>query len=69
MCLAPKARHSRDSPPQDGFAVANVGQRPRINRNPKTKRDSLPEVNLMQEILELRRKLSVSTFDERYAAH
>jgi len=26
----PKPRHSRQSPPQDGFAVANLGQRPRI---------------------------------------
>jgi hypothetical protein len=29
MCLAPRARHSTASPPQDGFAVANLGQRPR----------------------------------------
>ena len=28
--LAPKARHSHESTPQDGFAVANLGQRPRI---------------------------------------
>jgi hypothetical protein len=30
MCLAPKARHSTASPPQDGFAVVNLEQRPRI---------------------------------------
>ena len=28
MCLAPKARHACRSPPQDGFAVANLGHRP-----------------------------------------
>src|SRR4030095_2656734 len=33
---APKARHSRQSPPQDGFAVANLGQRPRIMEIRKT---------------------------------
>ena len=30
MCSGPKAQGSRLSPPQDGFAVANLGQRPRI---------------------------------------
>jgi hypothetical protein len=34
--LAPKARHSHQSPPQDGFAVANLGQRPRVMKIKKT---------------------------------
>jgi hypothetical protein len=34
--LAPKARHSHQSPPRDGFAVANLGQRPRVMKIKKT---------------------------------
>jgi hypothetical protein len=35
--LAPTARRSHlESPPQDGFAVANLGQRPRVMKIKKT---------------------------------
>jgi hypothetical protein len=33
---APKARQSRQSPPQDGFAGANLGATPQDYGNPKT---------------------------------